>query len=835
MSVKKQVYRFCALSLVLILLLSLFTACDSSKAKVEINKLRKEAASYSALRGTGTLQANPKSPDELTLIQNNEWLTLYYKEKTAEVLVFDKRSGLWWLSNPENANTPAARSQLSISTINSKGVAKQYTSYTDSLVKGQVEYKIRSGITVTYTFGNPKTDFSLLPRRLTDARYDEIKERAIAAGVSESLLKRRYNYADGVWSLKETITNEQAKKLREFFDSIDYTEEELAKDNEGTNAQIEDDSFSIPLTYTLQDDSLRVFIDGEALVYPKNEIITSLDVLEYFGALTENEDGYMFVPDGSGALVDSKKSGGLSKAVLPVYGRDETIPQKVGNTVGENCLLPVFGICKPNGGVLTVIEDNEAIASIDVVKPGYVDDYATVSAAFALNAVQNIGLASDSISKFYITTDTKYTGETALRYVFLSGKDADYVGMAGVYRDYLDKIGNRSVEQKSDALPFFLETVGAVSTKTSSMGFVHSTLAPLTTYEENIVLLKSLRERGIDNILLILSGWMNGGVDSGLPDDVETVDVLGGKKGLDALIKWTTDNKINIYPQVLLNTFSADEGLSAKNKYSAYSLDGKKSYISKYEKVTGVALQKGKRYLISPLWQSDFADKMINSLKNNGFSGVSLGDISTTVYSDYHAEKEALRQEARIQSGQITESFAKAFPELMLKAPNDLTALNSRIYTDVPKSSSDLNIEMCSVPFYEMVYHGYAQYSFTAMNYDVDFTKSVLKCAEYGGCPKFQFIAQSEGKAGFLDKEAYYASYYENWLDSACEAYAFLNELLAPVSNSRITGHICLADGVYRTDYENGMSVYVNYNSKPVTVESVTIDSQTAIRKENKS
>ena len=58
----------------------------------------------------------------------------------------------------------------------------------------------------------------------------------------------------------------------------------------------------IPLTYVLEGDSLRVFIDGERMRYPTDSLITSLDVLEYFGALKKDAEGWLFIPDGSGAL-----------------------------------------------------------------------------------------------------------------------------------------------------------------------------------------------------------------------------------------------------------------------------------------------------------------------------------------------------------------------------------------------------------------------------------------------------------------------------------------------------------------------------------------------------
>lgn len=831
MNILKRIGAVCTA----LLLTVLCASCGADSRRTNMNDIVKEKLSYTALRSKGTLSPTDTEIAGKKLAQQNDWLALYYEESTAAVSVFDKRTGLWWHSNPDDPENPASRSQLSISTISSQGVVKQYTSYADSLSRGQVSFETGEGLTVSYTFGNPKPDLSSVPEKLTDERHKALMERAVVAGGDKTLLTRRYIQKDGIWIRKDNLTADQSKKLRKLFELIDYTAEELAEDNAaaGTSGtSLKDDSFMIPLTYLLEGDSLRVYISGEQIRYPTDSLITSLEVLEYFGALKENTEGWIFIPDGSGALVDTSARMGTTGSVsLPLYGRDDTLPQTGYSPLGEDCLLPVFGFSRTGGGMLAVIEDNEAIASIQVVKPGYVDSYATASTAFALNATQNVGLSSDSISKFYITAETRYAGDTALRYVFLEKEDATYSGMAGIYRDYLDLSGERTLQSAQESLPFFLETVGAIDTEVSTLGFVHDTLVPLTTYEDNITLIEQLQERGIEQVNLILTGWMNGGSDPGLPDKTELIRVLGGKKKFAALCEWAENSNVRLYPQVLLNTFSASEGLTVQNTYASRALDNKKSYRALYDVATGSALATGQRYLLSPTWQRSLGKQLCTSLKKAGLTGVNLGDIATTVYSDYGESSEALRQTARISAAELVAEYADALPDLMLTAPNDLTARYSHVYTDVPKSSASLSMAYCSVPFYQMVFHGYASYSFTAMNYDADFTRSLLKCAEYGSCPKFQFVAREDDRLTFVDDAAYYASYYKRWMDSAAEAYAFLNELLTPVQNARMINHVCISDGVYRTEYDNNCSIYVNFNDAPVTVDGVTISAQNAVRK----
>ena len=114
---------------------------------------------------------------------------------------------------------------------------------------------------------------------------------------------------------------------------------------------------------------------------------------------------------------------------------------------------------------------------------------------------------------------------------------------------------------------------------------------------------------------------------------------------------------------------------------------------------------------------------------------------------------------------------------------------------------------------------------------DADFQQSLLKCAEYGGCPKFKFTRRQDERLSFVDFSDFYASGYSRWMDSAAQAYTFLNELLAPVRNARMVGHAVLADGVARTDYDNGMSIYVNYTGQTFTADGLTVEAKSAVRK----
>ncbi len=828
---KRHQYTIVALVLTVLVLLS---GCGSAQ-EGDIGSLKRDSVSYSTIQSKGTLTPNDADIEGFKIALENEYLSLYYREDTAAVRVFDRRSGSIWDSNPEGNNlSNAAASQLTLSTISAKGVIKDYTSYSDSLLKNQVTFECDDALTVTYMFGNMKPDLSGVPSRLTDERFSELQERVEEADGNEKLLERRYTQGDdGIWVRKSNLTTDQSKKLRELFELIEYTEEELAEDIAAAGGAVDEKStgFSIPLKYSLQEDSLLVSISGEDTVYPSAEIITSLSVLGYFGTMQAEQEGYFFVPNGSGALIDtSAVSGGDGAYTLRLYGTDYTIPVEHESGRDAQNLMPVFGISREKDGVFAIIEDNDAVASINVSKSGNVDKFNTVGASFAINTTENIGLSNDSVSKFYVTSESHYEGDTAIRYVFLGEKYHTYSGMAAVYRDYLDKLdGRKPLNEKGD-VPLFLETVGAVKGETSTLGFVHKHDVALTSFEDDASILSDMSDVGISDVRLILSGWMNGGEEQGLADDANIVSVLGGKGGLKKLLGVAEGFGYKVYPKVLLNTFSGNDSIITQNLYASKTLGSEKSVYYSFDILTGNPLSDGsQRYLLSPAKQQKISEKLIKSLEKKSVNSVLIDDLSSTVYSDYSKNSEVLRQNALLQSEAIVSDYAESLDDLMLTAPNVNTASYSTVYTDVPVSSGSYKVQERSVPFYQMVYHGYALYSSPSLNFTADFRTNLLKCAEYGASPKFRFIFDAASDLSPAEQTEYYAAQYTRWKDTAVEAYDELNGLLSSVKNAVMLAHGEVASGVYRTDYDNGVSIYVNYNEKAVTVDGAVIPALQAV------
>lgn len=600
--------------------------------------------------------------------------------------------------------------------------------------------------------------------------------------------------------------------------------------------------FSVPIEYTLDEDNLVVRVPAEEVEYPKNVInaegqrvtypLVSIDVLPYFGAADPNSEGYIFVPDGSGALIylNNGKTH-LSAYGRRIYGRDIAVSQPEQTILTRQNKLPVFGLKEESKAWVAIIEDGASIAQINADVSGRRISYNTVYPQFRIIEyvatslqggsdsllTENIHRASsqwvlsgkDSINVYQ---DPKYAGDLKVKYAFLPEEDASYVGMAHYYQDYL--VNRYSLErvQPQENIPFYLELLGAVSDRQPIFGVPRQVMIPLTKYEEAATIVKDIFNRGITNLNLTYTGWMRHGLTHDFPTKIRLEPVLGSKQELQQLNQLVTNSGGHFYPDV---------GFMQVNKDALF--DG--------FRVTRDATRGLNRKAIDHLLSPGKLDKLVgNYLKSHSeyeFSGIALRDLNVLLYSDYRQNKN-LGREAVIQivedllSKMVTDSKL----DIQMSSANAYAIPYASSMTNIPLKDSGLDIVDESIPFLPIVLHGYVNYAGEPLNFVGDSREYLLQMVEIGANPYYRgFQTKADVLKGSL-YSALFTGEFSNWIAEAENTYAMLNQHFKDVQNLRIVAHQRVADNLYLTVYENGKSVVVNYGDKPTLFNGVTVESK---------
>ncbi|WP_373229828.1 DUF5696 domain-containing protein [Cohnella sp.] len=776
----------------------------------------------------------------MELAAENETLMLHIKRETAEIAVKDKRDGYIWFSNPvgrvdDPIASPLYKSELSsqvlLSYYNEKGQIYSFNSYDDSVKKNQFDMQLMDqGAKVVYRFGHVSANTEIIPAVISKERLEQriLNNLKDEKDRKQVLYKYRFNEEKQVYEVRKLQDN-VAAELAGLLASAGYTKEDAAEDNKenGMTSQESEDSaeFTVPVEYMLDGEHLVVSIPAKEVKYTPAFPLASIQVLKYFGAADDKKEGYIFVPDGSGAIIKlNNQKLNAEPYRLPVYGQDGTFDVKERILTNEPTRLPVFGLKQNDHAFLGIMENGEALASVSADIGGRYVSYNNVSGSFRFVAMDLYTLSSGSKTSSVPMFQAKaYQGDIRIRYAFLSGRSADYVGMAGTYRNYLiGKYKLGKLEHAEDS-PFVLELEGAFKNRKSFLGIPYSSTESLTSYDEAVKLLTMLKEHGISNVSLRYVGWFNGGIRHDSPGEIDIEGALGGKKGFRRLIDYTALNGISLYPDAaFLKKYKGASG-------SANFLDRRKAGIYEYDSVTYMRdTTRFSHYVMSASKLPGVVDGFLADYAKLGISGVSLRDMGDEVNSDFDPTTPVNRQEALEAIVKETSKLKKQVGSLMVNGGNAYLLPYASAVINAPTVSSAMNITDGDVPFYQIALHGYVDLAGAPFNMDryQNPRVSMLKALETGSNIYYQWFYSPSSTVKDTAFNSLYALHYQDWFDEAIKLYQEGNAILKDVRDQTITGHRKLADQVVETTFENGISIFVNYNKTAVQIDGMKVDAE---------
>lgn len=603
--------------------------------------------------------------------------------------------------------------------------------------------------------------------------------------------------------------------------------------------------FSVPIEYILDGPNLLVRIPANEIEYPidvEDRIgdkhtfhLLKISVLEYFTAADAEQNGYIFVPDGSGALIHLNNERLFANSYnKPVYGRDNALDLlEEKQSYSEIIRLPVFGIKTDDQAIFAIIEEGASLASIRADISGRIDNYNRIYAEFTTLPSGEVSYdLGDEVGdgRIPVYQARMYQGDFVIRYAFLTGDDANYVGMANYYRDYLINKYQLACINNQENIPFYLELVGAIDKREPVLGIARDVIHPLTNLEQTREIIQNLTDYGIDNIHVKYSGWLSGGINHNYPTSASVEQALGSAEDFYELIDYINHKEYELYPSVgfinvyrnsLFNSFNP-------RRDGARLLNNLTAKVYKYHLDTFELNNRQFYYVLSPNCLDSLVNDFLSDYQKFGLKNISLFDMACQVDSDFDEHVEAVidREQAL---GIIEKQFQKMKSENM-RIMVDYGNAYSIPYTDsiinIPTQSSRLRITNEDIPFYQIVIHGLIDYAGQPINLLSNSRAALLKLLETGGYPYFIGSYQPSYEVKNTDFEHLYALYYGDWIDLADEIYHIANEVLKDVMDQQIVDHKIVANNVYQTTYENGKSIIVNYNKHPVNVEGKAVDAE---------
>lgn len=786
--------------------------------------------------------------NEMELVAENEYLELYFDHKNAEFAVKEKRNGHIWYSNPAGrADDPIANpenkslmsAQLAVQFFNNKGQSAQFDTYKDSVTRDQFTFeRIENGFEVVYEIGKESQNIDQIPQKISKERFESL----ILDKLSEEErndIKKRFKYIEEE-ELYERRDNAFSKltleRTLDYFEKAGYTEEDVAYDNEEHGAELDeeatDPSFIIPMRVEIENDDLVVSIDGEKIEYEELFPIYELKVLPFFGAAGTDQEGYMLVPDGSGALIElNNGKGRYDQFSQRIYGRDEVDPitQSSRRTVSEAIRMPVFGMKQDNHAFFAVIEEGDALGVINAEVSGNIHSYNSISSSFIIKQSQEITLyGGDQSNTVYAIQKGEFNDKIKIRYSFLENEEANYTGMAKHYRQYLvDKYNLEPLNQKS--MPFYLELTGAIIKRKSLLGVPYRALHPLTTFEQGEEIVNELLGANIDNIKVRYTGWFNRGVNHKIPTSIKVDRVLGGEKGLEQFNEFLVSNNLELYPDaafsiVYRNSFGFSPTRHASRFISREVAERTPINPATFRRNS----ERSPYYLLSPNHLARSIEGFIGDYKKLNIDHLSLRDLGEKINADYRESKVISREQSKLIFEEQLSYIHDNVSNLMGNGGNAILFPYAKDIINAPTTSSYFNITDKTIPFYQIVLHGYINYAGEPINLSVDqnIKHHILKSLETGSNIYFSWFYEDGSAIKDTEYDHLFSANYKLWLDDAIEMYEEVNDILKEVQGKSITSHKELSRGVFETVYGDNLTIIVNYNDTDVNINGITIEAE---------
>ena len=668
---------------------------------------------------------------------------------------------------------------------------------------------------------------------------DETLSLVIRDNISGATMESSITYDDGesnkTWygAMNSAVVltmingNDDSKQANTFNDmvtkKVKHTEYGFTADIYWTRYKI-----GMTLEVALTDEGLTVRVPDESIREDGDDYqIGTISLYPYLGSsYMDDKQGYIFVPDGNGALIYLNDKEGRYKSGYSsmIYGQDIGFEDtkvesllwdryKIINS-SEQIIAPVFGIAHTDDKIayLGIVEDGAMRAAIEGMPNGVSVNYNRAYAKFIERKYYTQPTSNNStVGSLKISESERSHSDLQVRYIFLSGDRANYAGMAGAYRDYL--LDRGLLKQTDDGFRTRVDFLGS----DREQWVIGTSAVVMTTADDIRDIYNDLKERGVSDLMTVYKGWQKGGIYNVPVSRFKAESKLGGTGDLSRLIREAKDCGIGFYLY--------DDALRINpSEYNVTFNVVKRINKRKYEENTHKEVYKTFNYVTPSRSASDMT-KLIKGMTAKGVDGLCVAGITSNMFSYTYGGTNYTRYQCGRTYAELIEA-ADEQVEMVMEQPGAYLWKNTKAFLDMPLYTSSYIIEDEFVPFLSIVLKGVMPVYSEYVNFEANRQEFFLKMIESGTYPSFYITKESSSELIYTNSNDIYSSQYETYADTIEEYARELKSVNDKVKNATITAHDIFGDAV-RVTYSNGVKIYVNYGESSANVDGLTLPAMT--------
>ena len=574
---------------------------------------------------------------------------------------------------------------------------------------------------------------------------------------------------------------------------------------------------SLSVEITLDEKGIEVHIPFDSIEEgnAENILLSSLMIFPGLGAASEGMPGYMVIPDGAGALIRYGANEG--RFVAPYeerfYGRNLGIVSGRTSVTNYPLTLPIFGAVHgvSQHGFVGIIESGDLNATLIAYPLGASNlPYYLIYPRFDFKQTFRQSFTSDGLGGSLKVHESGHDDIT-IRYHFLSGSNANYVGMGLEYQAYLNEQGTFDLNRfESGDIPIHIQFLMA----DSRSRFIGKEVIVMTDLEAASRMHQALYDQGITHQRISLSGWNSGGYSGQLPSALQFESRLGSRADFR-----TMDTRFDTpYPLMLVNNYNFASDDTARINYrrdvalgvnrfrlerSCDSCVYTWTYFLTPERTKALALRDHSDYLSSSV------NVLFESMGHTLFS-YDLNGSKTRVdaFNQYQEVFETYQDNAQ---------YVYPFPYVW-----DYTDS----FFDAPLFNSQLKYFNDVIPLLSIVLSGQMDQYGQFLNFNSLGRSHLLRMIDFNIYPSYVLTDERPSALKGSDLERMFATEFSLFESLMVEEYTFINEALSQVRGARLIERSVLDYGLVRVTYDNGVVIWINYAFNDVVFEGITVPAQ---------
>lgn len=588
-----------------------------------------------------------------------------------------------------------------------------------------------------------------------------------------------------------------------------------------------DFEFGYTLIVSLDENKLSVEIPNES-IYENSDTykMGNVFIYPYLGySKLDEENGFMLIPDGSGALIHLEDNQGQFKQPYSemIYGQNVGIDEsyvlsRLFNMVTTNTphqiLAPYFGLLHEDKafGFLATVEKGDYHSWIEAYPNGAILPYNWITSKFILRQFYNQSTSRTS-GTITIRQRKQNDIDMKLNYYFVSEDDANLMGLVKQFRNYLNdsQIFADSETQSSNNFGIRLDLIGTEL----ETGLINNSAVSMTTFDQADEIINAFSSAGLDEMTVVYQGWETNGYSGALGNSSYSVDSgLGGNEGLEGLLNKYQDH-IPIY--------LADDGL----RFNPHlSLEVGSNVMKKFNRRVYNEAVFGKVFESFNFLEPEEAVSRLFSRMDSydEVNNIALTGISNHLFSYL---KDSIEYD-RVHTSKVFEDMIAEISEdkgLILDEPFMPYWQYADAMYNIPLNSSSYIFEDEQVPFISLALNGQLPLYATYSNFEPNSRDFFLRLVETAVNPSYLLTYENSSELHQTNMSWVYSSQYELYYDEIVETYKELEAVKDAIGEGFISDYQS-TDGVSIVTYDNGSKVYVNFNDFDTEIDGVQLASQ---------